>query len=510
MLRKYKIHQSLISPFPRFAQKVNSSISMRSFCSSPSESSSPSYLNIMEFNALKAKAEPLVEVLKKEIDAEGPISFARYMELAMTHDPHGYYMKQDVFNSQGDFITSPEISQAFSELIGVWAIYFFQSSGYIFEDGSRNVKLSFLEFGPGKGTMMMNIIRTLGQLGQLHDLDFHFVEASPFLGEQQQDLIVDILKKHGVYMIKEQRSYSKRASKDIEERQQEEAEQEQLSQRVHFYSESGANITLSWYTSYEAFISKNFESMALQTLSQTREISPFFVLCHEFFDAMPAFIFEYTDFGWVERLVDVEREVKLGNNFRWVHSEPFSESVKKILNPDIAFKDKKIQASLKPGDRVEVAPKSLILSNSIGELLQKVDGCMLAVDYGAEHHFSDSLRGIGSHKFATEDQILEVPGEIDLSTYVNFKAISESMRQIDDMARPVTITQGDFLTRMGIIQRADVLKSAPGVDQRLLDSQIQRLVSKDEMGETFKFMYASTKKNGVPFPFDQEGEQVYE
>ena len=68
-------------------------------------------------------------------------------------------------------------------------------------DGSRKGKVSLLEFGPGKGTMMMNIVRIFAQLGMLRDIDIHFVEASPFLKKEQQNLMVETLKKNGIYMI---------------------------------------------------------------------------------------------------------------------------------------------------------------------------------------------------------------------------------------------------------------------------------------------------------------------
>lgn len=70
----------------------------------------PRYLNALELEKLKISAETLRQEISKTIDKEGPISFQRYMEMALTHNPEGYYMKRDVFNKKGDFITSPEIS----------------------------------------------------------------------------------------------------------------------------------------------------------------------------------------------------------------------------------------------------------------------------------------------------------------------------------------------------------------------------------------------------------------
>ncbi|MEJ0011002.1 MAG: hypothetical protein WDN72_11425 [Alphaproteobacteria bacterium] len=61
---------------------------------------------------------PLTDIIRKKIRAEGPISIADYMALALGHPEHGYYRKQDPFGAAGDFITAPEISQIFGEMIG--------------------------------------------------------------------------------------------------------------------------------------------------------------------------------------------------------------------------------------------------------------------------------------------------------------------------------------------------------------------------------------------------------
>jgi len=119
------------------------------------------------------------------IVAQGPISVAQYMTLAL-HDPEsGYYATRDPFGSAGDFITAPEVSQMFGEMLGLWLAEAWESQG-------RPGKPVLMELGPGRGVMMADILRALKAAPDfLAALDVVLVEASPRLRTVQEAALKD-------------------------------------------------------------------------------------------------------------------------------------------------------------------------------------------------------------------------------------------------------------------------------------------------------------------------------
>jgi NADH dehydrogenase [ubiquinone] 1 alpha subcomplex assembly factor 7 len=122
----------------------------------------------------------LLSTLRRRIDSLGPLSVADYMSECLCHPRFGYYMTRDPFGQKGDFITAPEISQTFGELLGLWAAITWQQMG-------SPAVLHLVELGPGRGTLMKDALRASSMVSGFHDaLQVHLVEISPRLIEKQK------------------------------------------------------------------------------------------------------------------------------------------------------------------------------------------------------------------------------------------------------------------------------------------------------------------------------------
>jgi SAM-dependent MidA family methyltransferase len=95
---------------------------------------------------------PLAAKLAARIACDGPIGIADYMQACLQDPEHGYYRRRPAIGSSGDFITAPEISQVFGEIIGLWCAVVWQQMG-----SPPAVRL--LELGPGRGTLMLDVLR---------------------------------------------------------------------------------------------------------------------------------------------------------------------------------------------------------------------------------------------------------------------------------------------------------------------------------------------------------------
>lgn len=176
------------------------------------------------------------------IKLHGPIPMSSYMTEALTNPKHGYYIKENPFGSNGDFITAPEVSQMFGELIGLWFADIWLKMG-------KPKKVHLIELGPGRGTLMVDFLRSINVLPDfVNAIDLHFVDASPSLIELQKEKLI------------------------------------------------GFNNPKTWHGTVKSALDEAFDE---EGLSST------FIIANEFFDALPIRQFQKTDLGWCERMVTV-------------------------------------------------------------------------------------------------------------------------------------------------------------------------------------------------------------
>jgi NADH dehydrogenase [ubiquinone] 1 alpha subcomplex assembly factor 7 len=122
----------------------------------------------------------LARRISRRIAAEGPLSVAAYMAIAL-HDPDaGYYATRTPIGAAGDFTTAPEISQIFGELVGLWLALAWERLG-------RPDSVVLAELGPGRGVLAVDLLRAAASVpGFRRALRLHLVEKSPHMRHQQE------------------------------------------------------------------------------------------------------------------------------------------------------------------------------------------------------------------------------------------------------------------------------------------------------------------------------------
>ena len=114
-----------------------------------------------------------------QIHSDGPMRLDRYMQICLLHPTKGYYTTQPPFGREGDFITAPEVSQMFGELLGLWIAQCWLTQG-------SPARFTLAELGPGRGTLMADALRACARVPGLHEAaEVVLVEASPALRQVQ-------------------------------------------------------------------------------------------------------------------------------------------------------------------------------------------------------------------------------------------------------------------------------------------------------------------------------------
>lgn len=360
---------------------------------------------------------PLARLIAGMIAADGPMSVDRYMALALGHPEHGYYMGRDPFGRSGDFVTAPEVSQMFGELIGIWC-----AAGWQMMDAPSRWNL--VEMGPGRGTLMADLLRACSVMPGLRDgMSVHMVEMSPVLRTIQQETL------------------------------------------------ARTGIKAVWHDRLEDVPD-----------------GPSLIVANEFFDALPIQQIQKQDGRWHERVVGLDDagQLALGLSAGTI--------------PDAAVPA--WAAGADDGAIAELAPVRDAVAREIGRRITLHPGAALIVDYG---HFrsgtGDTLQAISRHQFA---DVLARPGLDDVTSHVDFEALGDGLKTAG-AAVYGPVTQGEFLTRMGLREREQMLRARADARARIrLSKGAQRLVAGNQMGQLFKVLAATNPDMPKPAPFNIE------
>ncbi|WP_040450405.1 class I SAM-dependent methyltransferase [Hoeflea phototrophica] len=130
---------------------------------------------------------PLAEKMARIIEQAGPLKISDFFALCLADPDHGYYKTREPFGRSGDFITAPEVSQLFGEMIGVFLVHAWQAQG-----APDQVRIA--EIGPGRGTLMSDALRVIAKLAPdlYANATIHMVETSDRLRNEQRQTLVRI------------------------------------------------------------------------------------------------------------------------------------------------------------------------------------------------------------------------------------------------------------------------------------------------------------------------------
>ncbi|KAG0623028.1 hypothetical protein M758_3G143500 [Ceratodon purpureus] len=136
-----------------------------------------------------AKETAMAKHIKALIRSRGgPITVAEYMEEVLTNPSAAFHLNRDVFGTHGDFVTLPEISQMFGEMVGVWTMCLWHQMG-------QPEAVNLIELGPCRGMLMADLLRGTAKFKDFSQkVSVHLVECSPALRKIQRETLICVPK----------------------------------------------------------------------------------------------------------------------------------------------------------------------------------------------------------------------------------------------------------------------------------------------------------------------------
>ena len=313
----------------------------------------------------------------------------------------GYYTSQIPFGQSGDFITSPKISNIFSEIIAIWIVSSWETFG-------KPKNFNIVELGPGDGSLAKILLKSFKKFPEFNSIKNMFLlEKSIFLRSVQKKKILN---------------------KDVK-----------------------------W----------------IDNLNMIKK-GPVVFFGNEFFDAIPIKQFKKIKNNIYEKYYSLEKN----KDIKEIFTRASPASIKII----------KSYKSLKNLKFIEFPLFGLQEIKKINKKISKLGGCILMIDYGyLKPNNQNTLQSVMNHR---RNNLLDNLGKADVTAHVNFALLSEFFKK-DGLKVKKIITQRQFLERMGILKRAQIMSNKMKFrEQSDLYLRLKRLLGSNYMGDLFKVIMA--------------------
>jgi NADH dehydrogenase [ubiquinone] 1 alpha subcomplex assembly factor 7 len=340
------------------------------------------------------------------------LSLDKFIEQSLYNKKFGYYMKNDPFGKKGDFITAPNISILFSEMIAIWIVSFWKSL-------KSPKQFNLIELGAGNGEMMRALISTFDKFPKFKkSCKINIIEKSDFLKKIQK---------------------------------------------------------------------KSINAKNTRWLKNLNELnnSPSLFIANEFFDALPIKQFIKKKSRWYERHVKFIDK----NKQEFCDILTFMQEFEKKIKLKISYKQ----------NFIEYSPIAYQYLANITNNIKKNNGGILIIDYGYfEKKMKNTLQAVSKHKF---NDVLNNFGTSDITYNISFNLINQMVKKLGTFYSMAT-TQKKFLIKLGILHRAEILsKGLPFSKKADIYFRVKRLIDDYQMGNLFKVMFITNKKNKFKLGF---------
>jgi NADH dehydrogenase [ubiquinone] 1 alpha subcomplex assembly factor 7 len=336
----------------------------------------------------------------------------KFIEESLYNEKHGYYMKKNPFGKSGDFITAPNISLLFSEMIAIWIISFWEKL-----DCPKQFNL--IELGAGNGQMMNVLVRTFNKFPKFKSsCKISILEKSELLRQTQKTNIKDA--------------------------------------------------KIKW----------------LNNLNELNNF-PCIFIANEFFDALPVKQFLKKNKKWYERYVKFMSNKKLEYIDVPFDMQEFEREIKFKISYNQKF--------------IEYSPLSTKYLRTIIKKIKLNNGGILIIDYAyLEKEMKNTLQAVSKHKYC---DVLKGFRNSDITYNLSFNLINKIIKKLGPCLS-LSTTQGSFLTKLGILDRAEILsKNMLFREKADIYFRIKRLIDENQMGYLFKVMFITNLKNKFKLGF---------